>query len=293
LPTDQLVGTIPLTMARKDTPQTRPPLPIRQASVPAASVLPPVPPSSRSTGKTPQPTKALPAKGSACLPPSDPILDAAERVAQRDGVGRVTLDAVAAEAGLSKSGLIHHYPSKDALIGAMVLRMIDAWSDACDESIAKHAGQPAGAARGLIEACFECPETKKGEREGNAGGASDEDETRRGCVVIAALVHDAKHIAPVRKVHRRIDAKLAADKLPAGLADVVHLALNGMWFNWVFNLSDLTPQRLERVRTLLEHLIDHPHLLATPAHAGAGGAASAKSNRVEPPAARARKRVSK
>lgn len=290
MPTDQLVGTIPLTMARKDTPQTRRPLPVRQASVPAASVLPPAPP--RNAGKTPQQTKAQLAKAPACVPPSDPILDAAERVAQRDGVGRVTLDAVAAEAGLSKSGLIHHYPSKDALIGAMVLRMIDAWSDACDESIARHAGQPAGAARGLIEACFECPHS---EEKAAGGGASDEDETRRGCVVIAALVHDAKHIAPVRKVHRRIDAKLAADNLPPGLADVVHLALNGMWFNWVFNLSDLTPQRLERVRTLLEYLIDHPHLLAAPAHAGggAGEAASAKSNRAEPPAARARKRVSK
>lgn len=267
---------MPPLMARKVTPQPRP---IRQASVPAASVLPP------KAGTA----KVLPANAPAppCTPPSDPILDAAERVAQRDGVGRVTLDAVASEAGLSKSGLIHHYPSKDALIGAMVLRMINAWGDACDASIASRAGEPAGAARGLIDACFECPSTK----DGKGGASSDEDDSRRGCVVIAALVHDAKHIEPVRKVHRRIDAKLAADRLPPGLADVVHLALNGMWFNWVFNLSDLTPQRLERVRNLLEYLIDHPHLLATPALTAAG--ASFKSNRAEPPVARARKRVSK
>ncbi len=219
--------------------------PIRQASVPAASVLPPA------QGRAKAPTARTPA----CLPASDPILDAAERVAQRDGVGRVTLDAVAGEAGLSKSGLIHHYPTKDALIGAMVLRMIDAWGNACDESISRRAGQRAGAARGLIEACFECPHAEK------SSGGTDDDDTRRGCIVIAALVHDAKHIEPVRKVHRRIDAKLAADRLPAGLADVVHLALNGMWFNWVFNLSDLTPQRLKNVRDLLERLIDHPKLL--------------------------------
>lgn len=248
--------------------------PIRQASVPAASVLPP-----------PGRAKAPSVKAPACRPANDPILDAAERVAQRDGVGRVTLDAVASEAGLSKSGLIHHYPSKDALIGAMVLRMIDAWSNACDGSIARRAGEPAGAARGLIEACFECPHSEE------RVPPSDEDDTRRGCVVIAALVHDAKHIEPVRKVHRRIDAKLAADRLPSGLADVVHLALNGMWFNWVFNLSDLTPQRLKAVRGLLEHLIDHPELLS--ARASSGATAPARINRAEPAAARTRKRASK
>ncbi|MDP1660795.1 MAG: TetR/AcrR family transcriptional regulator, partial [Phycisphaerales bacterium] len=224
-------------------------------------------------------------KTPACRPASDPILDAAERVAQRDGVGRVTLDAVASEAGLSKSGLIHHYPSKDALIGAMVLRMIDAWGDACDQSIARRAGEPAGAARGLIEACFECPHSEQKKP------PSDEDDARRGCIVIAALVHDTKHIEPVRKVHRRIDAKLAADRLPTGLADVVHLALNGMWFNWVFNLSDLTPQRLKDVRGLLERLVDHPELLGAPASSGA--ASPARINRAGPAAARSRKRVSK
>ena len=273
LPTDRLVGTIPPPMAR--TPRPPSPRTIRQASVPAASVLP----SGTATGKAPK------AKPSPCVPVSDPILDAAERVAQRDGVGRVTLDAVAAEAGLSKSGLIHHYPSKDALIGAMVLRMIDAWGDACDISIARRAGEPAGAAHGLIDACFECPKAEGGAE------AQDEEDSRRGCVVIAALVHDAKHIDPVRKVHRRIDAKLAADNLPPGLADVVHLTLNGMWFNWVFNLSELTPERLERVRALLERLIDHPEMLSGFATAKAG--ASGKPNRAEPPAARARKRVSK
>lgn len=246
-------------MAR--TPSSRP---IRQASVPAASVLPPA--------------KAVKAP---CPVVPSPILDAAERVAMRDGVGHVTLEAVAKEAGLSKSGLIHHYPSKDALIGAMVLRKINTWGNACDASIDRRAGEPAGATRGLIEACFECPDG-----EGGAGATDEQDSRNRGCVVIAALVHDAKHIDPVRKVHRRIDAKIAADGLPPGLADVVHLALNGMWFNWVFNLSELTPQRLKRVRSVLEFLIDHPGVFA---ESGTAGAARARASAVKPSS---RKRVS-
>ena len=48
------------------------------------------------------------------------ILDAAEALIRREGAARLTIDAVAAEAGLSKGGVMHHFASKDALIAAMV-----------------------------------------------------------------------------------------------------------------------------------------------------------------------------
>src|SRR5262249_60196574 len=49
------------------------------------------------------------------------ILHAAARVAVRDGVMAMTLDAVAAEAGVSKGGLLYHFRSKDELIAAMLV----------------------------------------------------------------------------------------------------------------------------------------------------------------------------
>lgn len=48
------------------------------------------------------------------------LLDAAIRVLSRDGMGALTLDAVAREAGVSKGGLTHHFATKDALIAAML-----------------------------------------------------------------------------------------------------------------------------------------------------------------------------
>jgi AcrR family transcriptional regulator len=44
------------------------------------------------------------------------ILDATEAVIGREGVAGLTLDAVAAECDVSKGGLLHHFPSKDALV---------------------------------------------------------------------------------------------------------------------------------------------------------------------------------
>jgi AcrR family transcriptional regulator len=48
------------------------------------------------------------------------ILDGAMRVAIRDGILALTLDAVAREAGISKGGLTHHFRTKDDLISALL-----------------------------------------------------------------------------------------------------------------------------------------------------------------------------
>ncbi|MEL6342177.1 MAG: TetR/AcrR family transcriptional regulator [Myxococcota bacterium] len=51
------------------------------------------------------------------------ILDAALQVARRPG--RLTLDAVAAAAGVSKGGLLYHFPDRDRLLRALVARLVD------------------------------------------------------------------------------------------------------------------------------------------------------------------------
>ena len=53
------------------------------------------------------------------------ILDAAAELVAEIGAGRLTLEAVAEKAGLSKGGLLYNFPTKDALLQAMIQRMID------------------------------------------------------------------------------------------------------------------------------------------------------------------------
>ncbi|WP_024793115.1 TetR/AcrR family transcriptional regulator [Tomitella biformata] len=53
----------------------------------------------------------------------DRILDALEQLLLDAGPLHTTLDAVAAAAGVSKGGLLYHFPSKDALLAAMVRRL--------------------------------------------------------------------------------------------------------------------------------------------------------------------------
>jgi AcrR family transcriptional regulator len=53
----------------------------------------------------------------------DRLLDAFESLVVDAGTRGATLDAVAAEAGVSKGGLLYHFPSKEALVDAMVERL--------------------------------------------------------------------------------------------------------------------------------------------------------------------------
>lgn len=55
----------------------------------------------------------------------DSLLDAAEDVVLEAGAARLTLDAVAARAGVSKGGLLYHFPSKEALLAGMVERLVE------------------------------------------------------------------------------------------------------------------------------------------------------------------------
>ena len=53
------------------------------------------------------------------------ILDAAAELVSEIGSGKLTLDAVAERAGLSKGGLLYNFPTKEALLQAMVRRLVD------------------------------------------------------------------------------------------------------------------------------------------------------------------------
>lgn len=192
------------------------------------------------------PTRPAATRGGHSL---DQILDAGEAVVLRDGMGRLTLDSVARQAGLSKAGLLHHVPSKDALIRAMVERHCGQW---LAQFKAKHremcergCGAPAIAT--FMETCM-------------SGTHSWTDADRaRNRVMVAALVHDEKQVEPLRGVMREIDALVASDRLPPGVGDAINLAVHGLWFLWIFGTGDVSDARLTLVREALEKWAKPPH----------------------------------
>ncbi|GAA4123500.1 TetR/AcrR family transcriptional regulator [Aminobacter aganoensis] len=70
------------------------------------------------------------------------LFHAAVCVALENGFGKVTLDAVARQAGISKGGLLHHFSTKGELIRAMLRHYADA---ADDGNMVKAGGADQGA----------------------------------------------------------------------------------------------------------------------------------------------------
>lgn len=77
------------------------------------------------------------------------ILEAARSVLLRSGVAAMTLEAVATEAGMSKTGLYYYFPSKDALVFELVHAAVERHAHAIDDAAGK-AEDGAGAVRAVI-----------------------------------------------------------------------------------------------------------------------------------------------
>jgi len=174
----------------------------------------------------------------------DAILDAAEAVVLRDGMGRLTLEAVAKRARLSKAGLLHHVASKGALIGAMVKRQVTQWQEEFQRT---YQAQVAGGAR--------CPAASSMMNTCMAGTERwTESERARNRVLVAALVHDERQVEPMRKVHLQMEQLLRRDGLKPGVGDTIHLAIHGLWFQWIFGMGDVSAARLRAIRGVLRSL---------------------------------------
>jgi AcrR family transcriptional regulator len=70
------------------------------------------------------------------------ILDAIERVVVKHGAAHLSIDAVAQEAGISKSRVVYDYKSKTALLEALIDRQFERDSARIESQIVECAGTP-------------------------------------------------------------------------------------------------------------------------------------------------------
>lgn len=90
------------------------------------------------------------------------LLDAAEAVVLRDGAGNLTIDAVAKQAEVSKGGVLYAFATKDALIDAMMRRVVDGYQRVVDDFLAKADDGPHARIHAHVEA------NRQEDAEGNA-----------------------------------------------------------------------------------------------------------------------------
>lgn len=172
----------------------------------------------------------------------DRLLEAAARVATRAGYGGLTLEAVAAEAGTSKGGLLYHFASKELLVAAMVDRMSNQFEQARAAIMAADPTRPGCWTRSFVQAS--CAET--------------EEDTELASCLIAAVALNPDLLNPLRERYATWLSALEADGIATTDAHIVRLAVDGLWLCSLLGLGVPNAARQQDIRARLLELAAAP-----------------------------------
>ena len=167
------------------------------------------------TKKAPQETRAR-------------LIQAAIDLVVAEGAAHLTLDAVARAAQVSKGGLLHHFPSKEALLRGIAERAEQLWRERFAHELAQEPeGQPGRWSRAYIRATFD----RRAE------------ETLLMQALTRVIAIYPALMESWREVYEKAWEQLTDDDLPEARALTIQVACDGIWLGEVAGLP-LIPDNL-------------------------------------------------
>lgn len=174
----------------------------------------------------------------------DDILDAAVKVVARLGAARLSIDAVAQEAGVSKSRVVYDHKSKQALLEALIER---------------HFKQDAARLEAAVAAEAASPHPELFGRLAQASDPLDDTERAVALAISAALSQDNRVQGLIREWTGNDLKAMASGERPMA-ALIAYLALSGLYCTELFafhHWGELERQRiLDGIRAIYTHLPD-------------------------------------
>ena len=150
----------------------------------------------------------------------DAILSAANRVILRDGSGRLTLEAVAREANVSKGGLLYHFKNKEALI----FGLLEAQLAQFERSLENGAdGTPGSWTRSFVNA--------------SVSDSSAQSELETNAALLAVIAENPDLLEPFREKARAWQVSAESDGIDPVTATLVRLATDGLYYAELFDLG--------------------------------------------------------
>lgn len=150
----------------------------------------------------------------------------------------MTLEAVAKEAGVSKGGLLYHFPNKDALIESMIEHMVQGLTDRIMEEYERDDfGTNRGRwLRALTRVNFQS------------------DDLKLGAGLTAAVLLNPDLLEVNRKAYESRQALIEQDGVDVVLANIIRLVGDGIWFSELLGFAPpgepLKTQILEKLLSL-------------------------------------------
>ncbi|AIQ35767.1 TetR/AcrR family transcriptional regulator [Paenibacillus sp. FSL R5-0345] len=159
------------------------------------------------------------------------ILLAASAVVKNNGVEKLTLEAVAKEAGVSKGGLLHHFPNKEALIMGMVEELTNDFFTNVQERAMSATVEKGKWSRAFAEAIDE--DLKEGKEIGTA--------------LSAALFTNPDILSKFQNQYAMWQKNIENDGIDPVRSTIVRLAADGLWYSEMFGLGVLEDELRTKV----------------------------------------------
>lgn len=177
----------------------------------------------------------------------DQLLDAAEAVIAREGAAKLTLEAVAVQAGVSKASVTYDHKTKQGLIEALVRRAL-ARDNAFNHAEAQRLGDAnARTVRGRIAA---------------AANPLPPQQRAVALNLCAALAQDGdlRHLMQANQA--AVIAAIQADAAQPRGALIAYLALEGLKLLESLDFHSYAQPERDRLLADIEALVDHPPAVA-------------------------------
>lgn len=170
----------------------------------------------------------------------DLLLRSAAALVAENGYSALTLDAVGARTGVSKGGVLYHFPTKEALVAGLLETLVTGFDAEQQAAYDADPTAPGAWTRAYVTASEAPPQAETAQLASVA--------------LLAAVGYDPSLLEPLQDRYRGWVARLDVDGLPGVDAHVVRLAADGLWAADLFGLAPPAPALRERIRARLDEL---------------------------------------
>lgn len=167
------------------------------------------------------------------------ILKVVCRLVREIGASNLTLELVAREAGVSKGGLLYHFPNKESLIQAALDDFLDRFDSATDMAIAQNPALDNHYAQAYLASTFDI----------------DKEDLEMSFGILAAASNQPAMLDPMRERYLLWQSRMTAECKNPVEATVARLAADGLFYCELFGFAPLDEQLRTDVLAYLMNMI--------------------------------------
>ncbi|MCC5794671.1 MAG: TetR family transcriptional regulator [Chromatiales bacterium] len=163
----------------------------------------------------------------------DRVLDAAIRIVGESGAGRLTLEAVAEAAGISKGGLLYHFRSKEALLLGLLERHLAGFRERYTAELERRGGGQNARVQAYIQSVL-AGDTLGLDHDGSLS-------------LLAAVANDPALLVEVRRQVQDFYQEIGLTHPEPLRATRLMLAAEGLMLMDIFGISVLEPAQRQKL----------------------------------------------